>query len=226
MLIDHWPLKGLRVNTADLELRLPTEDELAELADLAARGVHPPNSRPFLTPWTDLPPAERARHVVQSHWHRLGAWTPQDWALELAVFHHGRPVGIQEMRAQDFTIRREVTTGSWLGLEHQGRGIGTEMRSAILHLAFAELGCVEATTASFTDNLASLGVSRKFGYRPDGITRDILHGRVVVSQRLRLSQQEWELTDHPQVTVSGLQGCVELFGSGDHPTETPNEEQR
>jgi hypothetical protein len=40
MLIDHWPLLGLRVRTARLELRLPTEEELADLADLAVRGVH------------------------------------------------------------------------------------------------------------------------------------------------------------------------------------------
>ncbi|MQA78877.1 MAG: GNAT family N-acetyltransferase [Streptosporangiales bacterium] len=214
MMMDHWPMKGLRVTTARLEMRLPTEDELAELAEVAARGVHPPGSRPFLSPWTDQPPAAQARHVIQQHWGRLGEWTPGDWALELAVFHEGRAVGIQDMRAEEFPIRREVITGSWLGLEHQGRGIGTEMRAAILHLAFAELGCQSATTMSFDDNLASLGVSRKFGYRPDGITRDVLDGKVVVSQRLRLSRDDWESTDRPPVTVTGVRPCLELFGAG------------
>lgn len=32
MLIDHWPLLGLRLTTPHLELRLPGEDELAALA--------------------------------------------------------------------------------------------------------------------------------------------------------------------------------------------------
>jgi RimJ/RimL family protein N-acetyltransferase len=215
VLIDHWPLRGIHITTPRLELRLPSEEELAELADLAARGVHPPGERPFLTPWADRPPAERARYVLQQHWQRLGAWAPKEWALEMAVFHDGRPVGVQDMRAQDFAVRREVITGSWLGLEYQGRGIGTEMRSAVLHLAFVGLGCVEATTMSFTDNVAPLRISRKLGYRPDGITRDVLDGQVVVSQRLRLSRREWELTDCLRVTVSGLQGCSELFGSSD-----------
>lgn len=215
MLVDHWPLRGLRVRTPRLELRLPTEEELAELADVAAGGVHPPGARPFLTPWTDLPPAERARYVVQQHWKRLGEWTPEDWALDLAVFLGGRPVGAQEMWAREFAVRREVTTGSWLGLDRHGRGIGTEMRAAVLHLAFTGLDCAEATSLAFLDNPASLGVSRKLGYRPDGITRDTLHGRVVVSQRMRVSRREWERVDRPPVGVEGLDGCLGLFGCGD-----------
>jgi RimJ/RimL family protein N-acetyltransferase len=212
--IDHWPLVGLCVRTARLELRLPTEEELAELADVAAQGVHDPGQRPFLRPWTDLPPTERAREVVQRHWRRRGTWTPQDWTLDLVVFEQGRPVGVQEVGAQEFATLREVWTGSWLGLKHQGRGIGSEMRSAVLHLGFAGLDAAEATSMSFTDNAASLGVSRKLGYRPDGITRDVLHGQAVVSQRLRLTRSEWELTDRPKVAISGLEPCLSQFGLG------------
>jgi GNAT superfamily N-acetyltransferase len=119
------------------------------------------------------------------------------------------------MGAKDFATLREVRTASWLGLEYQGRGIGSEMRSAVLHLAFAGLDAAEATTASFTDNAAPLGVSRKLGYRPDGIMRDVRHGRAVVSQRLRLTRQEWELTDRPAVTISGLKPCRGQFGLDD-----------
>lgn len=43
-----WPLFGLTLRTARLELRLPTESEIGELARVAARGVHPPEeSGPF-----------------------------------------------------------------------------------------------------------------------------------------------------------------------------------
>ncbi|MEV5970062.1 GNAT family protein [Streptomyces sp. NPDC051921] len=213
MLIDHWPLFGLRVKTPRLEMRLPSEEELAAVADVAAGGVHEPGARPFLTPWTDLPPAERARHVIQLHWSRLGRWTPEDWALNLVVFHEGRPIGIQDMRAQEFRVRREIVSGSWLGVAHHGRGLGTEMRAAMLHLAFAELGAVSATSLSFTDNPSSMSVSRRLGYRPDGITRDVLHGEVVESQRFRLSREDWERVRRPEVAVSGLAGCGELFGA-------------
>jgi RimJ/RimL family protein N-acetyltransferase len=86
------------------------------------------------------------------------------------------------------------------------------MRVAMLHLAFAELGAVSATSMSFADNLSSVSVSLKLGYRPDGITRDVLHGKVIESQRFRLSREDWHLREHPPVTVSGLTGCEELFG--------------
>ncbi|MFD8087591.1 GNAT family N-acetyltransferase [Kitasatospora sp. NPDC059722] len=161
MLIDHWPLLGLRLTTPRLELRLPSGEELSELADLAAEGVHDPGRMPFSVPWTDLPPRERARSVVQYHWLRLGNWTPDDWALNLAVFEHGRIVGLQTIAARDFATLREVDTGSWLGLRHQGRGVGTEMRAAVLHLAFAGLEAAEATSGAFADNPSSFRVFRQ-----------------------------------------------------------------
>ncbi len=40
------------------------------------------------------------------------------------------------------------------------------MRAAVLHLAFAGLEAEYADSDAFTDNAASLGVSRKLGYRP------------------------------------------------------------
>src|SRR6266851_4003442 len=51
MLIDHWPLLGLRLITPRLELRLPSDEELSELADLAAESMHEPGSMPFLVSW-------------------------------------------------------------------------------------------------------------------------------------------------------------------------------
>ncbi|MEV8590554.1 GNAT family N-acetyltransferase [Streptomyces sp. NPDC051180] len=212
MITHHWPLKALRVRTPRLELRLPSEDELGEVAEVAARGVSGAGTRTFLNGWTELPPQGRARYVLQGYWGKLGRWTPEDWALDLVAFHEGRPVGVQNMRAAGFAVRREIVSGSWLGAEHQGRGIGTEMRLGMLHLAFAELGTVSATSASFAENLSSVTVSRKIGYRPDGITRDVLRGEVVESQRFRLSREDWQRTERPEVTVSGLRGCEELFG--------------
>jgi hypothetical protein len=85
MLVDHYPLAGLRLTTPRLELRLPTGEELSRLADLAADGIHDPEVMPFVVPWTDQEPAERARSVVQFHWLRLGSSTPQDWSLNRFV---------------------------------------------------------------------------------------------------------------------------------------------
>jgi RimJ/RimL family protein N-acetyltransferase len=119
---------------------------------------------------------------------------------------------VQELWADNFPTLREVATGSWLGLKHHGRGIGTDMRSAVLHLAFAGLGAEQARTASFVNNPAPLAISRKLGYQPDGITRDVLHGQAVVSERLRLTRKYWESRKRPEVTISGLEPCLSQFG--------------
>lgn len=183
------------------------------LAEAAVKGVYAPGERPFFSKWAERSAAEVARTVVQRQWRKRGAWTPEHWALELAVFEGGQLMGTQEVRAKSFAQLREVESASWLGVEYQGRGYGTEMRSAVLHLAFAGLGAAYALSASFVDNASSAAISRKLGYQPDGIQRDPGDGEVLVTQRFRLSRAQWESAERPAVSVTGLEPCLDLFGA-------------
>ncbi|MFX4294408.1 GNAT family N-acetyltransferase [Streptomyces bohaiensis] len=212
MLTDFWPLFGLRINTPRLELRLATDDELADLAQVAADGVHEADRMPFLTPWTDGTPEERARAVLQFQWRQRAGWQPDHWGLPFTVFHEGRPLGVQEISARDFAVRREVATGSWLGLRHQGRGFGTEMRAAALELAFVGLAAEECVSAAFEDSHASREVSRRLGYRDDGVARKTRRGRVVVEHRLRLTRERWSAHRRTAASVTGLEPCLPMFG--------------
>jgi RimJ/RimL family protein N-acetyltransferase len=207
-----WPLFQLRLQTPSLELRLPSDSDLDALASLAASGVHDPAVQPFAIPWTDLPPPERARSVLQYHWSQRAAWKPESWTLDLAVVRDGVIVGSQGMSARDFAVLREVSTGSWLGRDHHGAGTGTEMRAAVLHLAFAGLGAQYAISGAFVDNLASLGVSSKLGYAADGIERRVSRGQPVKTMRLRLDRPTWESAHAVPVTITGLEPCLPLFG--------------
>ncbi|WP_137294053.1 GNAT family N-acetyltransferase [Nocardioides dongxiaopingii] len=211
MLADIWPTYGLRVRTGRLCLRLPDLDELAALAELAGRGVHGPEERPFLTPWTDGTPTERAARVLRGHWSQLHAWRPEDWSLGLCVLLDDRPVGAVSLRARDFRVVREVTTSSWLGVEHQGAGLGTEARVGLLTLAFDHLGALDATTEVFPDNRSSQGVSRRLGYLPDGISRDARGEEALVSDRLRLTAARWAEQERPDVTVEGVDAARAMF---------------
>jgi RimJ/RimL family protein N-acetyltransferase len=213
MLVDHFPLLGLRLATPRLELRLPSSEGLAALADLAAEGVHDPDTMPFLVPWTDRSPAEVARSVIQYYWARLGSVAPEHWALVFTVFHEDAPVGVQEINARDYAITRQISTASWLGRRHQGKGIGTEMRAAVLHLAFVGLAAEEAVSAAFEDNHASLAVSRKLGYQPDGIEREVVQGALKIDRRLRLTRADWERHRTTSVTIEGLQPCLPMLGA-------------
>jgi RimJ/RimL family protein N-acetyltransferase len=212
VLIDHFPLAGLRLTTPRLELRLPSPEELGSLAELAVDGVHEPDVMPFRVPWTDGSPAEVARRLILNHWRRLGSWTPQRWSLNLTVFRQGVVVGSQSLSAHDVATTREVHTGSWLGQRHQGHGIGTEMRAAVLQLAFAGLGAEEAVSGAFEDNAASKAVSRKLGYQPDGINRHVIQGTLTIERRLRLTRAAWEQHRTVPVTIENLDPCLPLFG--------------
>jgi RimJ/RimL family protein N-acetyltransferase len=86
------------------------------------------------------------------------------------------------------------------------------MRAAVLHLAFACLGAEEATSGAEEGNGASLGVSRKLGYRPDGRMRLEVGGVLRVHRRLRLTRADWESHRTLPVEVTGLEPCLPLFG--------------
>jgi RimJ/RimL family protein N-acetyltransferase len=212
VLADLWPLYQLTIRTPRLCLRLAREEELAGLADLAGAGVHGPDQRPFLTPWTDGDHHDRARAVLRGHWQRLAQWQVAEWALGLGVFRDGEPLGVVTLRSRDFPVVRQVATASWLGLAHQGRGYGTEARVGLLTLAFDHLGAQSAVTEVFPDNHASQAVSRKLGYQPDGISVDARDGEAMISDRLRLTRQRWTEQSRPAVTVEGLAACRSMFG--------------
>ncbi|MFD3483621.1 GNAT family N-acetyltransferase [Streptomyces sp. NPDC058665] len=207
-----WPLYGLRITTPRLELRLPDLDALSGLAAVAAAGVHHEDRMPFSVPWTDGSPEERGRAVFQHVLGTVAGWTPGAWTLSLAVRREGEMVGRQDVGADDFAVTREAVTGSWLGLKYQGRGIGTEMRAAVLHLAFEGLGARYATSGAMVDNAPSLRVSEKLGYRPDGLTVESVRGEARLQRRLRLDRAGWEEHRTVPVELHGLEPSLALFG--------------
>ncbi|MFI6576705.1 GNAT family N-acetyltransferase [Nocardiopsis sp. NPDC050513] len=212
MLSTYFPPMGLRLTTPRLELRLPGTEDLGRLAETAAGGIHEPDAMPFTEPWTDGTPDEVALRVVRYNLGRIAGMTPRAWSLNLVVVYEGAVVGVQDVSGRDFPVTRQVSTGSWLGRRHQGRGIGTEMRAAVLHLAFAGLGAVAAETSVLEGNAASERVSRKLGYRPNGTSLVEVRGVAVTDHRYRLTRDDWERHRTVPVTVEGLEPCLPFLG--------------
>ena len=212
----YWPLTGLRLQialpTGNLDLRLPDADDLASLAALAEPGMHDPSVQPFAVPWTDADPATRALSTMQYHWLCWATWAPAKWELNLVAVRDGSVVGTQGLSATDFAVLREVGTGSWMGRRYQGQGIGTAMRAAVLALAFDGLGAQYAVSSAFTDNAASLAVSRKLGYADDGLDRRVSRDGPAELRRLRLDRGSWQAHRTAEVTISGLRPCLPMFG--------------
>jgi RimJ/RimL family protein N-acetyltransferase len=207
------PLFGLRIRTARLEVRLPTDADLEQLAATAEGGIHPPEDMPFAVPWTDAIGEPGFRHgMIAFHLGLRHAWRPDRWALACGVFAEGAVMGIQQLDGIRFAEHRRVTTGSWLGTPFQGRGYGTEMRAAALHLAFAGLGAEVAESGAFVTNPRSARVSEKLGYEETGTDVVFPRGVPVEERRFRLTAAAWRATTQIPVELHGLQRCRPLFG--------------
>lgn len=208
-----WPLYDLRITTPRLELRLATDDDVAELVELARGGLHPPDRIPFLFDFCHLESPQYETQFIQHHWGLRAGWQVDDWNLSLAVVHDGVVMGNQNLIGRSFLQLGEVSSGSWLGPEHRGQGYGKEMRAAVLHFAFETLGAHAASSGARVGNDASLGVSRALGYRDNGTRRISFGGQVDTEIRLRVEHDQWAaVADRPAVEVAGFDDCRHLFG--------------
>lgn len=179
------------------------------MREVASEGIHPAGFMPFSVAWTDDP---ELADFLDYHELRRREWSRDAWHLELGVWLEGEPVGTQAMTATSFVATRLVMTGSWLGRRFQGRGVGTEMRTAVLELAFRGLGAEAARSGAIDGNVASLRVSEKLGYRQVGRSTVAPRGEVVGHADLEVRQAEWR-PPFP-VEIEGLEPCLPLFGVG------------
>ena len=206
-----WPLFELRLRSARLELRSPTDDDLLALLEVARAGIHDPASMPFAIAWTDLRGEAFDQGFLQFYWGTRASWTVDSWSLPLAVHLDGQPIGVQELSATNFHTNRIVDTGSWLGVRFQGHGFGTEMRAAVLAYAFDSLAAVSARSGALEGNEASRRVSLKLGYRPDGFGEVAPRGTPVREERFVLDRWDFDRDRWP-VVVEGFHACRRMFG--------------
>jgi RimJ/RimL family protein N-acetyltransferase len=204
---DIAPLFELRLRTPNLELRLPTPDELVELRDLARAGVHPPEVMPFFHAWTDEPYSED--WVVAFHEAARSTWTPDSWNLMLGTWADEGLVGTQGAESGAWLTTHTAETGSWLGQRYQGRGYGTEMRAAVVELLWA-LGAEAVTSGALDGNRASARVSEKLGYRRAGTNEVSPRGTPVTNTLFRLERAGWR--SPVPVEIEGLEPARRLFG--------------
>ncbi len=185
---DLWGPFALRVRCGPLELRAVTDNDIPALVDLVLEGIHDPERMPFAMPWTDAPRDRLPANTAAYYWNARATFSPNRWLLDLAVRVDGELVGVQGVSAHDYLVVRSAGTGSWLGRRFQRCGIGTAMRKAICVLMFDHLDAVEVTSGAFSDNLASLGVSRKVGYVDNGAERRQRRpGELAINRRLVLT---------------------------------------
>lgn len=201
----------IRLTTPDLELRHLTEADLGSLAAILPEDVE---QDPSSTTYAGLDRTRnRAVVVHQDYWRARAGWGPESWALSFGVFRDGELVGYQGLEGDDFPTLRTVDSSSFLTGAVRDQGLGKQMRAAVLTLAFGPLGARFAITSAWSDNRASLGVSRALGYVDNGVTahrRGDIAGEMA---HLRLTREQWGASGWPErVAVSGVEECKVFFG--------------
>ncbi|MDV3223536.1 GNAT family N-acetyltransferase [Intrasporangium sp.] len=208
-----WPVQGLWLRTADVDLRVMTEADLASVCDSFPADVE---QDPAATRYALLDEGSNRRAVVaQSYWRALGTWSPASWALPFVARNgDGDVLGMQWLEGPDFSTDRVVDSASWLVAEVRGRGLGTQLRTAVLELAFRHLGAGAAVSSAVVANAASLGVSRSLGYR-DTHTSVLEHSGETL-QHVRLERDAWVASGRgASVRIGGVGPALPYFGLGD-----------
>ncbi len=207
----YWPVLDIRLRTPDLELRHLTEADLPDLAELIPEDAE---QDPASYRFEGLDPATSRGVVVhQDYWRARGRWRVESWELSFGAFHDGVLVGYQGLEGDDFPTLRTVDSSSFLGVGSRGRGLGVQMRAAVLALAFGSLGARWAVSSSWTDNAAALGVSHSLGYVDNGVVPHRRGDGPGEMAHLRLDRATWRASGWPErVTVSGVEGSQPWFG--------------
>ena len=207
----YWPLYDLEVRTPRVTLRYVDDELSVELARLAANGVHDPSFMPFSIPWTDQPSPQLERQAMQFHWRARAETTPASWRIPFATIVDGTVVGATDLAAVRFPALRQFETGSWLGREYQGQGIGKEMRIATLTVGFDGLDAAYATTAAWTDNRPSLGVTRSLGYDEVGPRRELRRNEPGEQMHYRMSAGHFDTIRRDDIDIIGIDPVRDLL---------------
>lgn len=211
-LTELWPLFGLKLATPRLELRPVSEADLPHLIAAVHAGIHDPEEMPFSYPWTDAKGDELTQETLKYFWQTRAAVSPDRWIINFGVWIDDDFAGVQEIMTTDFPFLKTVRSGSWLTRSRQGNGIGTEMRQAVMAYAFDYLGAEVAESDAATFNQASLGVSRRLGYRDNGATRiSVRNGELREQRRVRLDREDF-IRPNWSLGVEGHDDVAPLLG--------------
>jgi RimJ/RimL family protein N-acetyltransferase len=201
------------VHTPRLSLLGATDERLAQLIPVVRRGVVTEPPWPFDDPASLYKDgAEREWLWLRRIWRGRAMVEDDFWRLYFVVVADGEPVGMQDLVAHEFRDFATVTTFSWLGPDARGRGLGKEMRSAVLHLAFEGFGAQAAASDAFHDNVASNRVSQALGYRRNGTDWATRRGEPGELHRWRLTREQWAGIRREDVDLVGVAECRAVFG--------------
>lgn len=182
------------------------------LSDLVAAGLFV-DETPTLGGWYKAGhDVANARATLSYHAGSFAHIDHNDWQLPLGVYAGDELVGVQSLSSRSFSLLGIVKSGSWLGRDHRGQGIGTLARHAIVDAAFSQIRALGVASAALATNGASNRVSGKLGYRPNG-SEFIEHlGQRAELINYLLDQGTYRSSNPPQVQHENWEPWLQAAG--------------
>jgi len=134
-------------------------------------------------------PATR-REFLSTYARRRGNRTDRHFTILEAATR--TPVGAISIRPGFQKGRGDL--GYWIGIPHQGKGLGTAAVARALEIAFGRMGMEKVEACAFVGNGASRRVLEKNGFRQEGLTRKAVlkRGRWLDERVFGITREEWE----------------------------------
>ena len=113
------------------------------------------------------------------NWIRIA--NSMDPITNFAIVVDGHAVGGIGLTLQGDILRKSAEIGYWLGRKHWGKGIATEVVTALTQYGFEQFDLYRIFAVSFAENAASAKVLQKAGYQYEGTLRKaaIKDGRIL-----------------------------------------------
>ena len=125
----HWPLFDLEVRTPRLTLRYVDDIPRRRARDAGREGdPRPVDDAVRRSRGPTSSHRELERQAFRFWWGCRADTSPAKWNLILAALVGDTVVGTTSIGTSEFAVTRTFETGSWLGREYQGHGLGKEMR--------------------------------------------------------------------------------------------------
>lgn len=166
-----WP-SVLTVRTPgqpDRVMRALRPRDRAEWEELRAR------NHDWLSPWEATAPDHlghvRFRSLVRRYDSEAQAGRLQPFAIEVG----GRLVGQMHLFHITWGSMRSGSAGYWVSRDAAGQGIAPACLAALVDHAFQGLGLHRVEVDIRPENVASLRVVEKLGFRDEGLRRRLLH---------------------------------------------------
>ncbi len=149
---------------ASLELRVLHQEHASDLFDLVDA------NRPHLSQWLPFVESYHSVSAARDFIEKFHQQTANKEGFALGTWHNGSLAGVITYDYIEWD-NRATLIGYWLGEKFQGKGLVTRACSALVNLAFKDLGLNRVEIDCASGNTKCRAVPERLGFKKEGVLR-------------------------------------------------------